>query len=513
MSVFSNTFETSIDLHSVSMPEGVEINKNSEYDSYEYGILNISAEKTSITARPIFFRFTTDCSGSMSDKCKDGRTKMDHIQHTMCNMILFFADSEEATIYIQVHAFDDKIHEIIPTTHVTKDNVASLIVAVGQMYPMQSTNIELALADAAQCIEKHLIENNGHSVSHIFLTDGDATAGNQNADYLISLVKENTSNVFVAFGLQHSARMMQKLGNANQSSSNWLIDNLENAGLVYGEILNNELFKVLEKVEINLVGGVIYDYKKGEFADKLYIGDLVTETQKTYHILAKDRNVSARISGIKYNNFNKDYYFGDGWAMCNKESCDLTPHIFRLRTQQYMFESKKFENENAPMPLIRRGTALQRQNAVPMLQRCNPFPALQLPDVETETFPSDEPSPLENFKNKMKDFLIVMQKYMREHAKDDDPFMKGLCDDMYITIRSTGTPCQRMYVGARENSQGSQQCYNVADFDLDLDGDYTLSQIPMNAAYQTPSAMKLMRTCSAPMKKRNRSEEEEKEET
>jgi len=420
---------------------------------------------------------------------------MDHIQHTLSNMIRFFADSDEATIYIQVHAFDDKIHEIIPTTHVTKDNVASLIVAIGKMYPMQSTNIELALTDAAKCIEKHIIENPEHSTSHIFLTDGDATAGNFDADYLASLVKENTSSTFIAFGLQHSAKTMQKLGSANSRSSNWLIDNLENAGLVYGEILNNELFKVLEQVEISVVGGVIYDYKKGEFAEKLYIGDLVTETQKTYHILAKDGNVLARISGVKYNNSSEHYYVCEGSAVCDNIPCNLTPHIFRLRTQQYMFESKKFENEIAPAPLIRHGNALRRQNAIP---------ALQLPDLEEDQFQPRQPTLLEIFKNKMNDFLVVMQKYMKE----DDPFMKGLCDDMYLTIRTTGTHHQRMCVGARENSQGSQQCYNVADFDLELDRDYTLSQIPMNTAYQTPSALKLMRTCSAPMKKRSQSEEE-----
>ena len=493
MSAFNRTFETSIQLHNISAPEGVEINKSHEYDSYKYGILKISAEKISINTRPMFFRFTTDCSGSMSDKCKDGRTKMDHIQHTMSNMIRFFADSDEATIYIQVHAFDDKIHEIISTTRVTKDNVASLIVAIGKMYPMQSTNIELALTDAAKCIEKHIIENPEHSTSHIFLTDGDATAGNFDADYLASLVKENTSSMFLAFGLQHSAGTMQKLGSANARSSNWLIDNLENAGLVYGEILNNELFKVLEQVEIFVVGGVIYDYKKGEFVEKLYLGDLVTETQKTYHILAKDGNISARISGVKYNNSSEHYHVCEGLAVCESESCDLTPHIFRLRTQQYMFESKKFENESVS---ARHGNALRRQNAIP---------ALQLPDLEEDQFQPRQPTLLEIFKNKMNDFLRVMQKYLKE----DDPFMKGLCDDMYLTIHSVGTHNQRMCVGARENSQGSQQCYNVADFNLDLDDDYTLSQMSTNNAYQTPSVLKLMRTCSAPMKKNTQSDDEQ----
>jgi hypothetical protein len=527
-----------IALHGAPFPEGVEIKKNPDHAAYKYGTLNISAGTATISTRPTFFRFTMDCSGSMSDKCKDGRSKMEHTQHTLNNMLHFFAENEEATIFVQVSAFDDKIHEIIPTTEVTKANIAELLVAVNKMYPMQSTNIELALQDAASSINAHLLAYPDHVVSHIFMTDGDATAGNVKADYLATLVSENGSNTFIAFGLSHSVDTMQKLGNANKNSSNWLIDKLENAGLVYGEILNNELFKVLDQVEVKMTNGVVYDYKKGEFVDKLYLGNLITEVKKVYHVLALDDSISAKISGV----MDAGTLFCD-IADCapdlidfqeNIVPCDLTEQYFRLKTQQYMFEAKDFAVNSESLlfsgtPMLRSNACgLKRQNAVPNFSDPDDTGILSIKhpdDLEAGMGVEEEPpmpvhtqSPMQIFRKTLGDFLEIMKKYMKDQGKEEDPFMMGLCDDIYLTIRSLGTFRQKMCIAARECSQGRQQCYNVSDFDFDSIPmaprgfmNHTMSRAPTNAAYQTPSAIRLMRTCSAPVKSGFQSDDDEQD--
>ena len=538
MSAFSTiTMQSYIALHSAPFPEGVEINKGPDRDSYIYGTLNISAGKASISTRPTLFRFTTDCSGSMSDVCKDGRTKMEHIRHTMVNMLHYFADNEDATIFVQVSAFDDKIHEIIPTTEVTKANIGELVVAVNKMRPMNSTNIELALKDAALYIHDYLDNFPDHSVSHVFMTDGDATAGNFSPDCLASLVGDNCSNTFIAFGLQHNVDIMQTLGKATQNSSNWLIDKLENAGLVYGEILNNELFKVFEKVEVTMTNGLIYDYKTGMFVDKLYIGSLVTEVKKVYHVLALDRDVDAKIVGrtaadLKYSDiadYVPDILDSDG----NLIPCDLTEQIFRLKAQQLMFEAKDFVADLSdtrfltPMPRLDGG--LKRQNAIPnfndeeddlnVAASKTPGPlSLKNPRELNEEEAKPAQSPMQIFRKNLGDFLEIMKNYMKDQGKEEDPFMMGLCDDIYLTIRSLGTFRQKMCIAARETSQGRQQCYNVSDFDFDSMPmaprgfmDHTMSRAATNTAYQTPSAIKLMRTCSAPMRTTRQSDDDEQE--
>jgi uncharacterized protein YegL len=536
MSAFSTiTMQSYIALHSAPFPEGVEINKGPDHDSYTYGTLNISAGKASISTRPTLFRFTTDCSGSMSDVCKDGRTKMEHIRHTMVNMLHYFADNEDATIFVQVSAFDDKIHEIIPTTEVTKANIGELVVAVNKMRPMNSTNIELALKDAALSIHDHLDNFPDHSVSHVFMTDGDATTGNFSPDYLASLVGDNCSNTFIAFGLQHNVAIMQALGKATQNSSNWLIDKLENAGLVYGEILNNELFKVFEEVEVTMTNGVIYDYKTGMFVDKLYIGSLVTEVKKVYHVLALDRDVEGKImgrisAGLKYSDI-ADYVPDILDSDENVVPCDLTEQIFRLKTQQYLFEAKDFAVDSpflfsrTPMPRLDGG--LKRQNAIPNFNdeeddlnfaaSKTPTPlSLKNPRELDEEQAKPVQSPMQIFRKNLGDFLEIMKNYMKDQGKEDDPFMMGLCDDIYLTIRSLGTFRQKMCIAARETSQGRQQCYNVSDFDFDSMpmapcAPHTMSRAATNTAYQTPSAIKLMRTCSAPMRTTHQSDDDEQE--
>jgi len=305
-------------------------------------------------------------------------------------------------------------------------------------------------------------------------------------------VKESYSNTFIAFGLQHNARMIQALGNANKHSSNWLIDKLENAGLVYGEILNNELYKVMTGIEIVVDGGFVYNYKTGEFVDKLYIGDLVTEVKKLYHLLSLDGSVEVSISGRTRSGC--DYM---SIASVTGQH-DLTDQMFRLQTQQYMFSSKKFEIKHpyfglgAPSPFPRMG-AMRRQNALSSQLQ------IEIDEPVAEPAPTIEPDPVELFRKEMKSFMELLQKYMKDTGKENDLFLSGLCDDVYITIRSLGTRQQEMCVAVRETSQGRQQTYNVKEFDFDSmhtqEIPYMVSRTP-TTAYQTPSALKMMRTCT-----------------
>lgn len=499
----SNPIQNSyIQFHNAPFPEGVEIKNNSVYKNY--GVLSIHTNNVPITKKPRFFHFKMDCSSSMSDRCKDGRTKMQHTQHTLTNMLYFFAKNKDATIFVQVNAFDISIHPIIPVTQVTKENIDSLVAAIDKMRPLQNTNIELALQDSDTEIQQYMSDYPGHDVSHIFMTDGKSTAGNMSSEYLSTLVSDKCSNTFIAFGLDHSSILMQKLGNANKNCSNWLIDQLENAGLVYGEILNNELYRAFDNAEIKTKNCLVYNYINGEFVDSLYIGNLCSESKKMYHVLGMNDSAdcSIFISGIESQSgifvLSETNY---------KEGNDFTEQIFRLRTQQLMFEAKSVGlYAFYPRPYLFRS-----QNALP-----NPQMSLKMctnEDMEAgfgvyvEPTMEDMTLPLQQFKQKLNDFFEIMSSYMKTHNKEEDPFMKRLTDDIYLTIRTFGTQRQEMCIYARETSQGRQQCYNVADFGLDeLEIPpvpilkYTMSTNHTNIDSQTPSLIDLMRTCSAPFR-------------
>ena len=58
----------------------------------KFGIVKINTDVLPKVNKTLFFLFSVDCSGSMSDLCNDRRTKNAHIIHTLTNMLLFFSE-------------------------------------------------------------------------------------------------------------------------------------------------------------------------------------------------------------------------------------------------------------------------------------------------------------------------------------------------------------------------------------------------------------------------------------
>jgi len=78
-------------------------------DDAKFGILNFTAVTSGETSDELEFLFLVDCSGSMSDACSDGRSKMQHIIYTLKNMIIFFHEHPNIKINITINAFDTQI--------------------------------------------------------------------------------------------------------------------------------------------------------------------------------------------------------------------------------------------------------------------------------------------------------------------------------------------------------------------------------------------------------------------
>ena len=378
----------------------------------------------------------------MSDICNDRRSKMDHINHTIINMIMFLVEHPELVVYISVFAFDDKIYKIIENELISSDNFERLINQVKQIRPKNMTNIENAL-----CNSKNYIQNlqKDRTITHIFMTDGDANQGKVIPEELLEIVSDlsmiSISNIFVGFGLDHNAYLLKILSSSNKNKY-YFIDALEKAGLVYGEILHSIIYKIFENISITIKGGFIYDWKKNVWSNDILIDDLVTDINKVFHILSENpSNCEVLIKGNNYLT-NKPFESNIISSMTTDatDMTDLTKFKYRQRTQELMFQVNKhnfdkiyilnnFVNENYET----RSKELIEENIL--------------------------------LKTKMNLLLEEMKKYcenLEDFAKNDDiKFMKLLCDDVYMCLQTIDTKYGAMYSCSRQVSQGEQRSYSA----------------------------------------------------
>jgi len=407
----------------------------------KFGILKLTAISAPMNQDVNEMIFMVDRSGSMSDICSDGRDKMQHILHTLKNMIIYFKDNKSARVYVNIFAFDDIIEEIVERTDINEENIDLVISKINRITPRNSTDIEKALISIKCTIDKIQLENPTHNISNIFMTDGEATAGSHDISYLSGLVDRSITNAFIGFGVEHDAVLLKSVSNGDNSSY-YFIDKLENAGLVYGEILHGVLYKVLTNVSIEASNCLVYDYKNNIWCTSLKVVDIISESNKVYHFISTNPDdCSVLLKAQAKENDSIMYY---GFSISNENlSSDLSNYVFRQRTLQLLYKIKNF---------IEKKNHSKRDLAV-------------FRGFENSTINRDSPSIMEEqnmLKTELKNFMDEMKKYMTDNSLNDNGFMKNLCDDIYISYRTFDTKFGAMYNTARQSSQGAQRCYTVS---------------------------------------------------
>ena len=405
-----------------------------------FGILNLTAISTSKTPLEQEVVFVIDQSGSMSDMCTDGRSKMQHIIHTLENMILYFHDNALTNINISVFSFDNEFRQIVERTKITLENLQEICSKIHTLRPLGGTNIEMALIKSGIKINEIMESYPSHVMNHIFMTDGEATEGTRDKNILKELVNTHIHNAFIGFGSHHDSNLLSCLA-SNKKSGYYFIDALEKAGLVYGEILHGILYKLLTNVEITMENGLVYDYKTNTWVTNLEVADIVGEANKIYHIIT---NVPDDCEA-----FIKGTHDGETFTLAmgklHEAEADYTKYRFRQRTLHFLFqanelEKRKYANTHYPLTLL------------------SILGAKFIDESEHINIKKDG----QILKQKMYEFFEELKKYMEDNNLKDDKFLKNLCDDIYISYKTHGTKYSGMYTTARQTSQGTQRCYTVS---------------------------------------------------
>ena len=506
-------------MHTAPYPKGLEPPLNDEkYLKFSLKMdafpVNISFSKKHIYAH-------SDVSGSMSDMCKDRRTKIQHIIHIWTNIIHYIADHPELNISLQLRGFDNNIHNIFDLTKVTKDNADNLIEAIKQMRPQGSTDIQLALNDLSENIKDCTEQKYA-----LLMTDGDITSGETDPYILADILPPETHFAAIAFGTKNNASLMQTLGQSGMNTSNWLVSDLEHSAEVYGEIFAKWLYQLLDNVVITVKNGFIYDWKTNEWTNVLSLGSLSAEENRSMHIKSTTPyeviitlGGKSAVTGIPYTeeiDLMPELIDDLTWVI---NTTDLTKDIFRLRTQDLLYQAKQIKpnskrrtrtNTNR-MGFGRSQNVLSlykedpdsENNEEPELQNNGELLTRVALDHDHDD-DDDDDDDMKEIKRKINNHKEVMEQYLKDNTDTnmkDDAFILNLIADMEMTYRKLGTINQLMYIAARCSSQGRQQTQCVIDTDefIDAHSDRPdLMRAQTNSAYASPIVMDTIRNFSAP---------------
>ncbi len=389
----------------------------------QFGTLQLDVAKVDITSAPLFIFFTVDASDSMRSSFKP---KIDYVISTLSNIIRYLAQLSEVKIYIQVDTFNTRIKTVVNVVRISMDNAEELCAIIKEIKVKDQTNIELALENAKFIMEDYSKNNPEHNIHHVFLTDGDANMGNMDPKYLSHIIQSTntSSNVFIGVGDDHNAKMLQEFGMCPQSDYRF-IDNSENTGIIYGEVMERILRPAMKNVIISIVGGELFDWTNNLWTTSLVEWTIDSESSKTYHIrrvvisnetdTMRTEPVEVLIRGKARSNeimVDIEHVVRESDDDVNGSTVDLSRYMFRHRVLRLLFECRAFE--------YRRSKPLKKQIA-------------------------------EAFREQ--------RIYMRENRLMTDVFMRTLCEDLVVAYRSIGTNYAQMYCASRESSQAKQEAF------------------------------------------------------
>lgn len=457
-----------------------------DMDSTKFGIVNLKTEKTNLINKKMAILFSLDNSASMSDDCIDGRTKIKHATHTIVNILRLFAETKNIECIVGMIVFNHDVTQLFEFIEIKPGKLLDeTIQKIENVYPTSCTNIEESLVNAKNILDEYKEKHPYDKIVHIQLTDGDATEGETNPDKLNQHVSDEYINIFVGFGSEHNSILLQKLA-SKKKGEYVFVDKIENAGLVYGEIIHNLLYPAFEEGYIEINNGEIYDWINNIWVNRLEIPAISSDNSKIYHIRSTNPDeTNCKLYGMTAISEDNSTKLLDEIAILpslisteNEEDeyilNDFTEYMYRQKVQEILYKISHLNYES--IELINT-------------TQVDPF---NTPRKNHRKINHSNEDKKVTMRNNVKTLFQSMNGYKKNLENMVFPdeqkikFVKVLMDDIYIAYKTIGLKKSHMYSCARQRSQGRQCTYNVTNIEEDI--------VHGSPVLSTPSRLKRTQT-------------------
>ena len=386
-------------------------------DAPAFGIIKLNAvQEFNKPLRKINMQFYVDNSGSMSDICGDGRTKMQHVNFSVSQIIRKACDGATSLVNVDIKTFDDSIVPVI-STPLNSETVEEIVTKVNKIFPTGGTDIYSVLK-----LEASLQEEKEEETDRVFilLSDGqDMThLGRDALIQMAAQINPVTHVIMIGVGDDHDSVLFKSIINNRTTGHYTPVSNVENISIAMSELVYGILNKILKRPTITVTNGEIYSWSMNKWTNCIKIDDIVTGRKKTFNVRsATPLQFTATLDGIAID--------GSKFVLDILEvhyDVVLTYDRYRHKTMELLGESVTAGSMNF--------------------------------------------SEIKGLKTRLKNMMVELKAYMDQNNLRGDKGYQVLCDDIFTCHQTIGSAHGIMYAGARQTSQGSQSIYTNQAADL-----------------------------------------------
>ena len=398
-----------------------------------FGTIILKTDDSEIIDAIYHLIFSVDFSGSMGTVGNDGKTALEHAK-TVIRNILTHLNTLGVEVFITIRLFDNAGLVICEQRMIDDASVREIMEALAPILPRGSTNIKQACAYA-----KSKVMADARN-SHILLTDGcpysDSTwtigqgvlqsggttkdSANAMANHIYTEMPE-MDNYLIGLGSGVNSLLLKALDGKPTGCGYHFVDNVELAGMVYGEITYEIFHDSVRNVTMQVEGDCrVYNWQTNTWSNETAVGNLSA---------GKEYRVSVRIPWETENICVTCKYLEGDDTVTDELVC-----------QDY----KRDEACNVDARDLEIEKWMWRQKTLALLHRSNTNPG-DIVETALDTL------------------LTNMRAWMTTKDLVADVFMIQLCTDITNTLSDLRVPVSAAatYRCARISSQGQQRAFRV----------------------------------------------------